>query len=58
MRRVDMLTQLINDIRDLSLADVGQLRLERTEVAVRALLEAARERQAQRWPRSVTLRCG
>ena len=46
MRRVDMLTQLINDIRDLSLADVGQLRLERTDVAVRALLEAARERHA------------
>jgi len=46
MRRVDMLTQLINDIRDLSLAEVGQLRLERTDVAVGALLEAARERHA------------
>lgn len=46
MRRVDMLTQLINDIRDLSLADVGQLRLERTSVSVHALLEAARERHA------------
>ena len=46
MRRVDMLTQLINDIRDLSLADVGQLRLERTDVAVGALLEAAHERHA------------
>lgn len=46
MRRVDMLTQLINDIRDLSLAEVGQLRLERTDVAVRVLLEAARERHA------------
>ncbi|MDE2901549.1 MAG: ATP-binding protein [Chloroflexota bacterium] len=46
MRRVDMLTQLINDVRDLSLADVGQLRLERTGVAVRTLLNAARERHA------------
>lgn len=46
MRRVDMLTQLINDIRDLSLADVGQLRLERTSVSVRALLETAAERHA------------
>lgn len=46
MRRVDMLTQLINDIRDLSLAEVGQLRLERTAVAVSALLNAARERHA------------
>ena len=42
--RVDMLTQLINDIRDLSLAEVGQLRLEPTSVSVRALLEAVRER--------------
>ena len=41
-----MLTQLINDIRDLSLAEVGQLRLERTDVAVGALLEASRERHA------------
>lgn len=46
MRRVDMLTQLINDIRDLSLADVGQLRLERNDVAVSALLKAAGERHA------------
>ncbi len=46
MRRVDMLTQLINDIRDLSLAEVGQLRLERSEVSVSALLEAVRERHA------------
>lgn len=46
MRRVDMLTQLINDIRDLSLADVGQLRLERNDVAVSVLLEAVRERHA------------
>lgn len=46
MRRVDMLTQLINDIRDLSLAEVGQLRLERTDVAVGALLDAAHERHA------------
>ena len=46
MRRVDMLTQLIDDIRDLSLADVGQLRLERSDVRVHALLEAARERHA------------
>ena len=46
MRRVDMLTQLINDIRDLSLAEVGQLRLERSEVAVGALLDAASERHA------------
>ncbi len=44
MRRVDMLTQLINDIRDLSLADVGQLRLETTEVSVRSLVEAVRQR--------------
>jgi len=44
MRRVDMLTQLINDIRDLSLAEVGQLRLERTDVAVGGLLEAAHQR--------------
>ena len=46
MRRVDMLTQLINDIRDLSLAEVGQLRLERSEVAVGVLLDAVRERHA------------
>lgn len=46
MRRVDMLTQLINDIRDLSLAEVGQLRLERTGVSVSALLGAVRERHA------------
>lgn len=46
MRRVDMLTQLINDIRDLSLADVGQLRLERTGVELRALLNAVRQRHA------------
>ena len=46
MRRVDMLTQLINDIRDLSLAEVGQLRLELTGVTVRALLEVALERHA------------
>lgn len=44
MRRVDMLTQLINDIRDLSLADVDQLRLERTGVSVSSLLEAVRQR--------------
>ena len=46
MRRVDMLTQLINDVRDLSLADVGQLRLERNDVAVSVLLEAVRDRHA------------
>lgn len=46
MRRVDMLTQLINDIRDLSLAEVGQLRLERTGVSVRGLLESTRQRHA------------
>jgi signal transduction histidine kinase len=46
MRRVDMLTQLIDDIRDLSLADVGQLRLETTDVAVDALLEGVRQRHA------------
>ena len=46
MRRVDMLTQLINDIRDLSLAEVGQLRLERTDVAVEALLQVAHQRHA------------
>ena len=44
MRRVDMLTQLIDDIRDLSLADVGQLRLATTEVSVRSLVEAVRQR--------------
>ena len=57
MRRVDMLTQLINDIRDLSLADVGQLRLERTGVAVSDLLKAVRERHApQAAERGITLR--
>lgn len=56
MRRVDMLTQLINDIRDLSLADVGQLRLETTSVSARSLLEAARERHApQAAERELTL---
>ena len=46
MRRVDMLTQLINDIRDLSLAEVGQLRLERTDMGVGALLQAAHQRHS------------